>query len=83
MVKEFNQPEIFYILDPIGWNQGFASETAFRMKELAMDLNIKYIIGLADIENIASQRVLEKIGYNKIEQLDLWGVTLFFYDMKL
>lgn len=82
-VKEFKQIEIFYVLDEPFWNKGYATEVSLRMKELAKEVGLDYVIGLADIRNLASQKVLEKTGFQKIEQIDLWGLTLFFYDLKL
>lgn len=82
-VNEFSKYEIFYAYIPSSWNKGFATEAAFRMKELAKELDLKEIIGLSDIHNLASQKVLEKVGLIKQTQLPLWGLNLYYYETKL
>jgi len=82
-VKEFDKYEIFYAFIPAAWNQGFGTEASLRMKDLAKEVRLKRIIALADISNRSSQRVLEKTGYDKVSQIPLWGLDLYFYEMVL
>lgn len=82
-VKEFDKYEIFYAFIPAAWNQGYGTEASVRMKELAKEIGLKRIIALADIGNLGSQRVLEKTGYDKVSQIPLWGLDLYFYEMAL
>ena len=44
------------------WNQGYASEGAARCLEFAKELGIKKVYSLASSKNIASIRVMQKIG---------------------
>lgn len=83
MVNEFTKYEIFYAFIPECWNKGYASEASLRMKELAKNVGITEMIGLAEINNYASQRVLEKTGFTKIKQIPLWGMNLFYYEMDI
>lgn len=83
IVKEYNKYEIFYALKPEYWGFGYATEAAYQMVELAKLTNINDLIALADIENPASQNVLEKIGYKKEKQIHMWELDLFFYTMNI
>ncbi len=82
-VKEFDKFEIFYGLSPSKWGQGLATEVSLRMKELAKEVGLTELIALAEINNVASNRVLEKTGFIRKEQIHLWEEELFFYEMKL
>ncbi len=82
-VKEFDQIEIMYGMDEKYFHQGYGSEMSLRMKDLAINQNIKHLIALADINNIASNKILQKTGYTKKEQINLWGLDLNFYEMDL
>ncbi len=83
MVREFEKYEIFYAFIPGAWNQGFGTEASLRMRELAKEIGLKKVIALADIGNVGSQKVLERTGYDKVSQLPLWGLDLYFYEMSL
>lgn len=82
-IKEFECNEIEYFLKPQFFQKGYASEIAFKMKEVASSLGLKHLVGLADINNIPSQKVLEKIGYQYIDVRILWGSTLKYYQLAL
>jgi len=82
-VKEFDKYEIFYAFIPGAWNMGYGTEASNMMKELAIQIGLKKVIALADIGNVGSQRVLEKTGYDKVSQIPLWGLDLYFYEMTL
>ncbi len=83
LVKEFMKYEIFYAYIPYAWGKGYGTEASLRMKEVAIESGLKELIALADINNIGSQRVLEKTGFNKIETIDLWGLTMHYYEMDI
>ncbi len=82
-VAEFNKNEIMYAFHKDVWNQGYATESARMMLEIAKAYHQPKIIALADINNIPSQKVLLKIGYKQIKQITLWGSDLYYYEMKL
>ena len=82
-VKEFEKNEIMFAINEDYWHQGIASEAAQRMKELAKELNLNEIIALADIDNIYSQKVLLKLGYKYLETIELWGLTLKYYNLNI
>jgi len=82
-VKEFDLFEIFYGFDSRYWNLGYATESAKRMKELASTLGKTRLVALADTVNVASNKVLKKIGYIYDKTVDLWGLTLNLYFIEL
>ena len=82
-VKEFDQIEILYGFHKQVWGKGFATETSFRMKDLAIDEGLDFVIALADINNIPSQRILLKTGFEQVKEMELWGLELYYYEMKL
>lgn len=58
-----NQTEIFYGLSGKYWGQGYAKEAARAVMEYAFDvIGLKRIVGVAKPENVASVKILEKIG---------------------
>ncbi|MFN2392028.1 MAG: GNAT family N-acetyltransferase [Pyrinomonadaceae bacterium] len=60
--------EIAYHFIPEVWGKGFASETVQGCIEFAFTkLNIKKIVGFTDVENLGSQKVLEKNGFEFVE----------------
>lgn len=64
------------------WNKGFATETAKKCLEFGFEkLNIEKIVGRAMKENIASIRVLEKIGMTFIENFDFDGQDGVIYEL--
>lgn len=64
---ELDEIDLGYRLMQKAWGKGYATETAQQTLEYGFKtLNIKLITGRAHIENIASIKVLEKIGMNFI-----------------
>jgi RimJ/RimL family protein N-acetyltransferase len=55
--------EVLYGISPSRWGEGFATEVALAMLRYAFEeAGLDRIVGIADRENTASRRVLEKIG---------------------
>lgn len=56
--------ELGYLLAQKHWGKGFATEAARAAMQYGFEkLNFPEIIALTDSENVASQKVLEKIGF--------------------
>ena len=67
------EPEIFYALKADAQGQGYATEAAKAVTQWVLQtFNIPYLIGTAAVDNIASQRVLEKCGYTYIDERTLF-----------
>lgn len=56
------EPEIGYSLFPEFWGNGYASEAAAGLRDWAFGQGYSGFIGLADIRNAASLKVLRRIG---------------------
>lgn len=82
-INEFSCNEIKYFFHPDAFGQGYATEAALRMKQLAQEVGITHLVGLADIRNKASMRILEKIGYVYQETISIWGETMAYYTLNL
>ena len=64
------------------WNQGFATEAAKKCIQLGFDsLGIKRIVGRAMVGNIASIKVLEKIGLTFLKEFDFDGEEGAIYEI--
>jgi RimJ/RimL family protein N-acetyltransferase len=63
--------EIAYLLDKSFWHQGLATEAAKGIMEYAFEkLNLSRLICLMDPDNIASQRVAQRIGMKLERNVD-------------
>ena len=55
--------EIGWMVHPDAWGKGYASEAARRVIDLAFDqLGAHRVIAFCDVENLASERVMQKLG---------------------
>lgn len=64
------------------WNQGFATEAAQKCIELGFDsFGIKRIVGRAMADNIASVKVLEKLGLTFLKEFDFDGEEGVIYEI--
>lgn len=64
---DLNEPEIFYYLLAEYRGYGFASEAVKAVTEWALkNYNIPYLIGTVAVDNVKSQHVLERCGYQFI-----------------
>lgn len=58
--------ELGYLLSQKSWSKGFATEIAGATTAYGFaKLGFREIIAITDLENIASQKVLEKIGFSR------------------
>lgn len=81
---DLHEPEIFYHLLPECRGYGFAVEAAKEVTRWALEtFDIAYLIGTAATDNIKSQHVLERCGYQFVEVRSLLvHVTNERYDFK-
>jgi [ribosomal protein S5]-alanine N-acetyltransferase len=62
-IDDRDEPEIGYRLDAKFWGKGFATEAASASIQYGFDaIELPYILGAAQRQNVASIRVLEKLG---------------------
>jgi len=87
VTKEINSCKNFYDLGyrllKKFWGQGFASESAFASLEYGFNkLKIDEIFAMADIENVASNNILKKVGLQFVETFDLESIKHNWYQIK-
>ena len=77
-----NPLEIGWRLHPDFWHQGLASEAAARMAAFAFDdLAAAQLLAIRDPENLASQRVMERLGM-RYRGLESWyGETVATHEL--
>lgn len=81
-LEESEHIEIGYRLMPAMWNKGFASEGARKIVKYAFEiLNLKQVVAVAFPENMASRRVMEKIGMEYKGMAYYYERDLVFYTL--
>jgi RimJ/RimL family protein N-acetyltransferase len=66
-INEVGRAELFYNLDDSAWGSGYGTDVARALAELAFrDKRVSFAGAEAVVDNIASWRVLEKIGMRRI-----------------
>lgn len=74
LLDDLNEVDIGYRFIPAYWGQGLATEAARPVMEYGFtQLRLPRIIGLADPANVASVRVLLKLGMTYVETIEYRG----------
>lgn len=69
---DLHEPEIFYQLLPEYRGYGYVTEAAKAVTKWALEsYGIPYLIGTVEVNNMKSQRVLERCGYQFIDERTL------------
>jgi ribosomal-protein-alanine N-acetyltransferase len=75
--------DIGYRFIPRFWGKGYATESALAVLDYGFnELNIKTIFGAAEIDNIASNKVLQKIGLRFINEFHFENGIANWYELK-
>lgn len=83
-IENVNEPEIGYRLDPKFWGKGLASEAGLATIQYGFDqLKFPYILGIVEQANIASIRVLEKLGMRHERGTIFHGVEMDIYRLNI
>jgi RimJ/RimL family protein N-acetyltransferase len=79
-VPELDEIEVLYLYDQPYWGRGFATEAACASLRYGFEtLKLERIIALAVRENVASRRVMEKLGMTYERACHLWELDLVQY----
>jgi ribosomal-protein-alanine N-acetyltransferase len=82
-VPEAGEVEVEYALAKAYWGRGIASEAARASVCYGFEtLSLPRIIALADPQNIASRRVMEKIGLTYQKEAFFFGMRLVYYQIE-
>ena len=79
-LPDTDEIEIGYILAKPFWNQGLTTEAAIEGLRFAFEvLKLEEIVAIVHPENLASQRVAEKLGMRFTRQAEYFGMQAFRY----
>jgi RimJ/RimL family protein N-acetyltransferase len=74
--------ELTYALEPSSWGAGYATEAGAVALELAFDeAGLERVVGIAKPENVASLRVLAKLGMRALGEAEYWGKRWAKYEV--
>lgn len=74
-IPNASEIEVAYAFGKAFWGKGYASEAAYASLRYGFETaRLPYILALADVPNVASQRVMQKIGMRYV------GVTQQYYE---
>lgn len=81
-LKETGETEVGYAIAGEHWNKGLAAEAARCFLEYGFtELNLEKIVAVAQPENTASRRVMEKLGMNHDYTGEFYGRQLVHYSI--
>lgn len=81
-VRAFNYYDLGYRLRKKYWGKGIATEASIESLHYGFDeLNLQIIGAGADIDNIASNRILQKVGFKLIDKFDFEEVAHNYYEI--
>ena len=81
--KEFSYYDLGYRLLKKYWGKGIATETAIESLKYGFEkLELNEIGAAADINHLASNKILQKIGLQFIDTFDYEGITHNWYKIK-
>ncbi len=79
-ISETDEIEIDFILDRDYWGRGFATEAGRASMQYGFnELGLVSVVGIVHPENLASQRVLEKVGLQFVEEKEYFGMACYRY----
>ena len=79
-LTETDEVEVDFILGTQFWGQGFATEAGQASLQYGFEnQDLDIIVGIVHTDNVASQRVLEKIGMRFIEAKKQFGMACYRY----
>lgn len=75
--------DVGYRFIPRYWSKGYATESALASLDFGFkELKLETIVGAAEIENIASNKVLQKIGLKFVEVFPEDDILINWYELK-
>ena len=79
-LASLNEVEVNYLIAREYCGQGLATEAAIVLLRYGLKtLHLKRLVAMAKPENLASRRIMEKIGMQYEKNIQLYGVEWVFY----
>jgi RimJ/RimL family protein N-acetyltransferase len=83
-LTDLDEVDIGFRLLPAYWGQGLATEASRAVVEYARKhFHLDEIIGLVDLANVASARVLDKVGFTRLGMMQYHGDDVVRYVLRL
>lgn len=81
-IDETSEVEVDFVIARNFWRRGYATEAAKACLDQGFEsLNLDKIIALSKPENIASRRVMEKVGMRHVKDAQYWGIMCAYYEI--
>ena len=81
-IRDTRETEIDFLLGKAFWGKGYATEAARASLEYGFKaLRLESVVGIVHPENLASQRVLEKLGMRQTRRTQYFGMDCFRYEV--
>ncbi len=80
-LEEVSEVEVLYGFAQLAWGKGIATEAAKAAVDFGFAAGLQKIIALAVPENIASRRVMEKLGMKQVGQKHMFGLDVVQYEL--
>lgn len=81
-LPETDEIEVAYLLGKPFWGRGLATEAARASLRYGFEhLEIETIVGIVHPDNLASRRVLEKVGLSFVERAHYFGMDVLRYTL--
>lgn len=82
-LPETEEVEVGYLLDQAFWGKGLATEAAQACLKYGFgNLDVESIVAIVHPENIASQRVTEKLGMSFVDRSHYFGMDVYRYSIE-
>jgi len=83
-LQETEEVEVAYLLDKAFWGKGLATEAAQASLQYGFqELELECIIAIVHPDNMASQRVIAKLGMSFVDQAHYFGMDCYRYSLEL
>ena len=81
-LPETNETEVAYMLEMEQWGQGFGTEVArYSLRYGFIDLGIEKIVAIVHPNNLASRKVIKKLGMHFVDRASYFGMDCFRFDL--
>ncbi len=82
-LPETDEVEVGYLLAQAFWGKGLATEAAQASLQYGFkNFDVESIIAIVHPENVASQRVIEKLGMSFVDQAHYFGMDCYRYSIE-
>jgi len=79
-LRETEGVEIDFLLGNTFWGRGYATEAAGACLAYGFEtLSLEKVDGIVHIDNVASRRVMEKLGMRRVQQATFFGIPCYHY----